>query len=343
MPPMALPIELDVHTHFFPPGLGDFAERTGDPRWPSLHHPDGGARIMRGRSVFRPVNATCWNIADRLAALDAGDVAHQVLSPVPITLVGWAEPGLADQFLRAQNDALAEAVRIAPDRFSAIGAVPLQDADRAVAELHRVVEELGFAGVEIGTTVDGVELDDPSLAPFWAAVASLGAAVFIHPTDGEGAIRRRGAPYEFGLAMLTDTAMAATALVFGGVLDAHPDLRIGLAHGCGSFPWAYPRLARGASTAAGGPAIGTTDSLVRSLWVDSLVFDPAYLPVLFERFGDDHVMVGSDFPFYPASFGGPSEIIEAGCGAGCCTDEQARAILGGNAKRFLTRNPTATV
>ena len=328
-------IEIDVHTHFFPAGLADLAERTGDARWPSLAVRDGAARIMRGTEVFRPVASTCWNVADRVAALDQAGVAHQVLSPVPVTLVGWAEPGLAAPFLRAQNDALAEAVASAPERFSALGAVPLQDVELAIAELDRVMDELGFVGIEIGTTVNGVELDALALRPFFAAAEAKGAALFIHPTDGEGAIRRRGAPYEFGLGMLTDTAMAATALVFGGVLDAHPDLRIGLAHGCGSFAWAYPRLARGASIGAEGRVLGSTDELVRSLWVDSLVFEPTYLPVLFDRFGDDHVMVGSDFPFYPAAFGGPADIITQAMAMGCCSDHQARAVLGGNARAFL--------
>jgi aminocarboxymuconate-semialdehyde decarboxylase len=266
-----------------------------------------------------------------------------VLSPVPITLVTWAEPGLAAQFARAQNDALAAVAASAPDRFRWFGSVPLQDVELAVAELERSTRELGMAGVEIGTEVGGLELDDPSLRPFFAAAAALGIPVFVHPTDSAHAIRRTGAPYEFGLGMLTDTAMAAGALVFGGVLAELPTLRVGLAHGCGSFPWAYPRLARGATLGNGSAEVSDHDAEVRRLWVDALVFDPLHLPLLFERFGADHVLLGSDFPFYPPAWGGPLDVLDQATAAGLCTPAQATAIRASNAVAFLApTNPRST-
>lgn len=330
---------VDVHSHFFPAGLPDVAASTGDPRWPSLSigptGTAGSARIMRGAEVFRPVAATCWRPEERLAAMDAAGIAVHVLSPVPVTLVSWAEPARAASFLRAQNELLAETAAVAPTRLLAFGAVPLQDTDLALAELHRAVDDLGLAGIELGTTVGCRELDDPTLRPFFAEAAARSVPLLVHPTDGGGAIRRRGIPYEFAIGMLTDTAMAATALVFGGVLDACPDLRIALAHGCGSFPWVYPRVARGATLGPEPRVLGSTDELVRRLWVDSLVFDPSHLPLLFERFGADHVMLGSDFPFYPPSFGGATDIVTAAQARGTCGEEEAQGILGDNARRFL--------
>jgi aminocarboxymuconate-semialdehyde decarboxylase len=327
---------VDVHTHYFPAELPDLADRTGDQRWPSLRvGPDGRARIMRGAETFRPVAQTCWDVKARLGEMDATELDVQVLSPVPVTLTYWAKPALAVEFCRRQNDLLAAAAASAPDRFLALGGVPLSDVDAAVAELGRVVNELGLAGVEIGTEVAGRELDDASLRPFFAAAEALDVAVFIHPTDGSGAIRRQGPPYEFGLGMLTDTAVAATALVFGGVLDAFPRLRVGLAHGCGTFAWALPRITRGASLAAETPSDRSVQDLVRQLWVDSLVFDPTHLPILFDRFGADHVMLGSDFPFYPPAFGAPTAILRGGVELGSCTEEQAQDVMGANSLRFL--------
>jgi aminocarboxymuconate-semialdehyde decarboxylase len=335
---------LDVHTHFFPAGMTDLAVTTGDPRWPSLRvDPSGSGRIMRGSEVFRPVAPTCWDLVARATAMDALGIAEQVLSPVPVTLTTWAEPALAAQFARTQNDAFAAAVAVAPPgRFRWIGCVPLQDPDLAVAELERGVRELGMLGVEIGTEVGGRELDDPLLNPFFAAAEDLGVAVFIHPTDGAGAIRRGGVPYEFAIGMLTDTAMAATALVFGGVLDSYPRLRVGLAHGCGSFPWVYPRVARGATMRPGANGVDDTlrhsAELVRRMWVDTLVFDRSHLPLLMERFGADHLMLGSDFPFYPPSFGHPRDVVDSAVACSHCTPSDAAGMLRSNAEQFLSQD-----
>jgi aminocarboxymuconate-semialdehyde decarboxylase len=341
---------IDMHTHFFPTGLVDLAATTGDERWPSLHIDETGTgRIMRGSSSFRNVSRSCWDLAVRLEEMDKTGIDHHVLSPVPVTLTTWADSGPAALFARRQNEAFATAVAesTAPERFSWIGCVPLQNTNNAVSELTYSVNELGMRGVEIGTEVDGRELDDPSLLAFYEAAQDLDVPIFVHPTDGHGAIRRQGVPYEFGLGMLTDTSLAATALVFGGVLASYPRLRIGLAHGCGTFAWAYPRLTRGASmggaslggASMGAPGGGTSrneiDELVRRLWVDNLVFDPAHLPLLIERFGADHVMLGSDFPFYPPSFGDPVEFIHSSVACGHCTETQGAAMLGTNADAFF--------
>ena len=332
---------LDMHTHFFPDGLGDMAASTGDPRWPSLTiNADGSARIMRGAEVFRPVAATCWNLERRAEAMDALGIDHHVLSPVPVNLTTWADPTLAAKFIRAHNEGFANAVAAGPKgRFSWIGSVPLQAADLAIAELEHCARNYAVTGIEIGSEVGGLELDHPSLDPFWSVAEDLDIAVFIHPTDGAGAIRRGGVPYEFAIGMLTDTAIAVTALVFGGVLDAHPRLRVGLAHGCGTFPWAYPRIVRGASLAPGASSptdvIAHSDDLLRRLWVDTLVFDPAHVPLLIERFGVDHLMLGSDYPFYPPTFGHPLDIIDTSVGCGHCAPDEGRAMYGANARRFL--------
>ena len=337
-----------MHTHYFPVAVEDFAATTGDPRWPSLAiNPDGTARIMRGPDVFRPVAATCWDLTRRAEAMDAQGIDHHVLSPVPVMLTTWADPALAARYARIQNEAFAAAVASGPrGRFSWIGTVPLQDGDRAATELDYCVNNLGMTGVEIGSEVAGRELDDPSLAPFFAAAEALDVAVFIHPTDGAGAIRRGGVPYEFAIGMLTDTAMAVTALVFGGVLDAHPNLRVGLAHGCGTFPWAYPRIARGATLGSGATSpdhvLAHADQLLRRLWVDTLVFDPSHVPLLIERFGVDHLMLGSDFPFYPPSFGHALDVIDASVACGHCTPAEGAGMCGANAEVFLRVPGTVT-
>jgi aminocarboxymuconate-semialdehyde decarboxylase len=334
---------VDTHAHFFPPGLEDWAERTGDDRWPSLHvdapadgSPAATGRIQQGPAVFRAVTRTLWDVETRLASLDANGVSVQVVSPVPVMLTYWAEGGPALDFAAAVNDGIAAAVAGSAGQLDGLGTVPLQDVDLAVRELDRVVTDLGLAGVQIGTQVAGRELDDPVLAPFFEAAADLDAAVFVHPLDGGAdAIRRTGQPYDFGLGMLTDTAMAATALVAGGVVARHPELRIGLAHGCGTMTWAAPRL-KLASRIWGDPELHAAfDELVRRLWVDTLVLDPAHLPLLVHRFGAGHVMVGTDAPFIPGQLEGVRDLVAAAGGA--LSDADRAAILSANGRAFVAR------
>lgn len=329
---------VDIHAHHFPVGLPDLAAQTGDSRWPSLVAGDGlgegGGRLMQGERVFRKVRSVCFDGVERVRELDEAGVDHQVLSPVPVTLVDWAPPKDAARFLAAQNDGLAQVAHESGGRLLALGAVPLQDTDLAIAEMGRLWSELGMVGVEITAFVDGRELDDPTLDPFWAAASVEQVPIFIHPAHQRTAIRRKGEPYEFGIGMLTDTAQAAAALVYGGVLDRHADLRIALSHGCGTFGWAHPRL----RYLAGRDHVDAShlDDLVRSLWVDALVFDPVLLGVLAERFGPDHVLYGTDHPFLPEGFDGPREVLEVGIAAG----HLDHRCLGDNALAFLQTRPS---
>jgi aminocarboxymuconate-semialdehyde decarboxylase len=337
---------LDVHAHYFPADLADWAARTGDARWPSLVVADqdgpGTGQIMLGRTTtFRKVRAPLWDLPARFAELDAHGVALQVISPTPILLTYWAESKLALEFARAVNDSLAAQVAASGGRVAGLGSVPLQDGALAADELRRAVGELGLAGVEIGTQACGRELDDPEFVPFFDAAAELDAAIFVHPLDGGGAaIRRSGQPYDFGLGMLTDTAMAATALVCGGVLDDRPELRIGLSHGCGTLAWAAPRLKLGTALSADPGRADTFDELVSRLWVDTLVFDPEYLRLLVHRFGAEHVMVGTDYPFIPGQLEGASTFIGQALERGALTDDQADAILHSNARAFINNRST---
>jgi aminocarboxymuconate-semialdehyde decarboxylase len=334
----------DVHAHHFGRGLPDLAEATGDSRWPSLIVDDASSgRIMLGKDVFRTVKAPLWDVQARIAALDAAAVAVQVISPVPIMLTYWGDPKLTLEFDQAINNSLAADVAASGGRLVGLGAVPLQDVGLAVSELERAVGELGLAGVEICTQIAGRELDDPELAPFYAAADALDAAVFVHPLDGGGnAIRRSGQPYDFGLGMLTDTAMAATALICGGVLDRWPRLRVGLSHGCGTFPWAYPRLRIATQLSSNPGIIDRFEELVARLWVDTLVFEPEHLRLLVRRFGAGHVMLGTDFPFIAGQLEGARHFVQSAAADGVISAEQANSILTANALDFIAPKKVGT-
>lgn len=290
---------------------------------------------MVGDASFREVSSQLWSVAARLEAMDAAGIGIQVLSPVPILLCYWAERDDAAVYFRALNDSLARDVAQAPDRLCALGAVPLQHPDLAVEELRYVMTTLGMRGVEIGSSIEGVDLDDPSLRPFWRAAEELGAVVLVHPMGGGGGVvRRSGQPYDFGMGMLTDTAMAAAAVVFGGVLEEFVDLKIVMVHGCGAFAWLYPRMSVADVVWSGGDATAAEER-VRSLWVDTMVFDPEHLRLLMHRFGSDKVVVGTDHPFFPDVTHGLDDFLEAAAEMGAVDRAHMDSVRSDNARALL--------
>ena len=295
---MVPPGTIDVHAHHFPRDAPPSDVMAAFPRAPRLvvDSPATG-RLVRGTDDFRTVRRALWDVQARLEDMDRAGVAIQAISPVPVTLEYDAPAALFASYCRWINESVARAVQDGGGRLVGVGTAPLGSPRECLSELHHLSADLGLRAVEIGTRIGGMELDDPALEYFFDAADSLGLTVLVHPVDGGGgAVRRSGFTYDFGLGMPSDTALAATALVFGGVLDRHRGLRIALVHGCGTFPWAYPRLRLGAQI-AGTHLPEELDHLVSRLYADTLVFDPAHLPVLVHRFGVDRILLGSDHPF----------------------------------------------
>lgn len=301
---MVPPGTIDVHAHYFPRDAPPADVIAGFPEAPRmvLDSPAEG-RLVRGSEDFRAVRRALWDVPARLEDMDRAGVGVQAISPVPVTLEYGAAPAPFAAYCRWINESIARAVEDSDGRLIGIGTVPLLSPRDCLSELHYLSAVLGLRAIEIGTRINGMELDDPALEYFFDAVDGLGLAVMVHPVDGGGgAVRRSGFTYDFGLGMPSDTALAATALVFGGVLDRHRRLRIAMVHGCGTFPWAYPRLRLGAHLAAT-HVPDDLDRLVSRLYADTLVFDPGLLPALVHRFGPNQILLGSDHPFIPGQPG----------------------------------------
>jgi aminocarboxymuconate-semialdehyde decarboxylase len=231
--------------------------------------------------------------------MDREDVAVQVLSPIPVTFCYQASATGAAELASAQNEFFARIVDQHPTRFAALGAVALQDPDRAVDEMRRCMRNRGFLGVEIGTQVGGTtELADPSLDRFFAVAHELGALVLVHPSDQDLAPRVTGLGLGFGAGMPIETALAAAALIARGALSRRPEVRICLAHGGGALPAIIGRLDKGAII-AGMPADSPDlpSRLVAQFWCDSMTYSRRTLDAAVEVFGHDHVVFGSDYPF----------------------------------------------
>jgi aminocarboxymuconate-semialdehyde decarboxylase len=320
---------VDLHAHWF--GTDVFADGEDPGPWPHLVVDADGGRIVVDGRPFRGVRPSLWDVDTRLADLDAASIERQVISPVPVTFPYDADAGAAAEYARAMNRSIQTAVERGQGRLLGIGTVPLLQPGSAVEVLAEAMSGPNpLLGVEIGARIVDRELDDPRLLPFFEAAEELGVLIFVHPADGgSGTIRRTGQPYDFGLGMHADTALAAAALVFGGVLDRVPALRLVLAHGCGGFAWSYPRLRLGSELFTEiEPA--ALDDRVRSLFVDTLVLDPEHLRLLVHRFGADRIVLGTDHPFFPGVTSGVRNfLIEA---------EDAGALPPGGAQRAFRTN-----
>ncbi|WGY00474.1 amidohydrolase family protein [Nocardioides sp. QY071] len=271
----------------------------GSPRLQTVNATEGLLHPAGGQGVPRRVSSVMWSVEDRLRELDRASISRQVISPVPAVMEhAWtADPPYA----QLVNDSIASSCAAAGGRLIGLGCVSRQGWRRDLEQCVR----LELRGIEVGSRQGDLDLDDPDLDGLWRECEQAGLCIFVHPVaGGRGVIRRSGLRLDMGLGMLTDTSLAATALVFGGVLERYPLLRVALAHGGGTFPWVYPRL-RDLGGTVSDPAEGTRwDMLARRLYVDTLVLDVEHLTLLRHRFGDDRIVLGSDCPFLPTEMVG---------------------------------------
>jgi aminocarboxymuconate-semialdehyde decarboxylase len=334
---------IDVHTHILPPDLPDFSARTGDPRFLRLEHLDAcRARLLYGDGTFfRSLDANAWDPRVRIEECDAAGVGVQVLSTVPVLFSYAARPAHALDLARCLNDHIAGVVRDRPDRFLGLGTLPMQDPDLALRELDRCMGELGLCGIEIGTHVNAWNLEDPALFPVFQRAEALSAAVFVHPWDmlGKESMPKYWLPWLVG--MPAETARAICSLIFGGVLERLPRLRVLFAHGGGSFPGTFGRIEHGYRVRPDLCAVDNPrpprDYLSR-IFVDSLVHDPRALRTLIDLVGISRIAVGSDYPF-PLGETRPGAILEA---LPELSREDRERLRWGTAREFLGDARVAT-
>ncbi|MCZ8165124.1 amidohydrolase family protein [Silanimonas sp.] len=327
-------LKIDTHAHYLPDRWPDLAAKYGDVRFPVIHHGDDGrCRIYKDGKFFREIWPKTWDPAIRIADYARFDVQVQVISTVPVMFSYWAKGHQALELHAALNDHIAEACREHPRHYAGLGVVPLQSPSLAVRELERCMDGLELQGVQIGSHINDWNLDAPELTEFWQAAEDLGAAILVHPWDMMGAesMPKYWMPWLVG--MPAEQSRAACALIFGGVLERHPRLRVCLAHGGGSFPYTIGRIEHGFHMR---PDLVATDNprnpreYFGRLFFDSCVHDPRALRYLIDVAGADTVMLGTDYPF-PLGEQEPGSGIAA---LGLSEAEQAQ-LFHGTALRWL--------
>jgi predicted TIM-barrel fold metal-dependent hydrolase len=291
----------------------------------------GPASSAMNQAQIAEIGPLLTDLDLRLAAMDRAGVDIQVVSPMPLPHA-WADRDLAERIVAATNEGVAAFCGRVPSRLVPIGTVSLQHPDLAIRQLVAAIRDLGMRGVQISTAArPGVELDDPSLAEFWATAEELGSAILVHPW-GCSLGSRLGDYYLFNtVGNPTETALALSRLVFSGLLERHPDLRIWSAHG-GGYLASYVGRADHAWHARSDAR--TTElppsALLRRTFVDSLVYTPEQLRHLVTVMGAGQVTLGSDYPFDMGVEDPVDRLLAADLDA-----DAIAAIRGGNAARLL--------
>ncbi|WP_441007545.1 amidohydrolase family protein [Thalassobacillus devorans] len=325
-------MRVDFHTHIIPKDLPDFTEKY-EGKWPTLNQTCAcGANIMIEDNVFREVTDQVWDPEKRIKDMDREGVDIQVLSPIPVTFSYWADVKAATEMAKIQNDFISETVKKNPARFIGLGTVPMQNVKAAIKEMERCINELHLYGIEIGTNINGENLDSPQFLEFFEKAEEWNVPLFIHPWETMAKDRTPRHNFMYTIGMPSETALAAASLIWSGVIEKFPKLKVCLAHGGGSFPYILPRLDKGWEV---WPHLRLTphppSHYVKNFYFDSLNYDSLNINYLIDRFGHDRVMMGSDYPFLLREIP-PGKVVDE---MDNLTEAQKSMLLGENALRFL--------
>ncbi len=328
---------VDVHAHVLLPEVEQLvADAPGRAEARALDALRNGPDALAASGVMvRDRMRLLTDVVHRLAAMDMTGVDVQVVSPSPSHYHYWADREVAQEVSERANTATAKHCAHAPDRLVGLGLAPLQHPDLAVRALDHALGE-GLAGVEIGSHAPGRELSDPAYEPFWELAAETGAVLFLHPFGCTLDERLDRWYLSNSVGQPVENAVALSHLVFSGVLDRHPDLKVVAAHGGGYLPTHLGRADHSWRVRPDAKGCAREPShYLRRMWFDSLVHDPHVLRELVRVAGADRVLLGSDFPF---DMGADDPV--AALRAADLPDLDFHAVRGGNAAAMLTLEGT---
>jgi aminocarboxymuconate-semialdehyde decarboxylase len=291
---------IDIHTHILPENIPNFREKFGYGGFVSLeHHKPCCAKMMMDDKFFREVGDNCWSDEVRIKECDEQGVDVQVLSTVPVMFSYWAKDQDTLTVSEFLNDNIADIVKRNPKRFIGLGTVPMQNSSLAIQELIRC-KEIGLKGIQIGSHINDWNLDRAELFPIFQKCEELEMSIFVHPWDmmGKDKMEKYWLPWLVG--MPAETSLAICSMIFGGVFERLPNLKVAFAHGGGSFPATIGRIEHGFNVR---PDLCAIDNNVNprdylgNFYLDSLVHEPKMLDFIVDIMGEDKICLGTDYPF----------------------------------------------
>ena len=294
-------LKIDMHTHIIPEHLPKWTDKFGYGDFINLHHhKEGAAMMMKGSKFFREIQANCWDPAIRIEEYAQHGTQTQVVSTIPVMFSYDAQPKDALEVSRYLNDHIADICNKYPKNYIGLATIPMQDEELAIQELERCKHELNLPGIQIGSNINDKNLSSPRFFPIFEACERLGMAVMIHPWNMMGfhSMDRYWLPWLVG--MPAETSRAACSLIFGGVLERLPNLRVNFSHAGGSFLTTMGRVEHGFNCR---PDLVAIDNPVNprdyigKFWVDSITHDPLLLKYILEMQGSKRITLGSDYPF----------------------------------------------
>lgn len=323
---------MDLHCHVLTPAVEALVAGTAQKAAEAdiMLKTMGPASVAHNAGVMLPqAGPKLTKLEQRLEDMDRMGIDVQVISPSPNQYYYWADRDLAAEIVRVQNENVAQMCAQRPDRLAGFGVAALQHPELACEQLEHAVRKLGLKGIEISTSVNGKELSDPSLRVVWRKAEELGAVIFVHPfgstlgdrTNTHYLVNTIGQPLE--------TTIALSHMIFGGVLDDHPGLKIVAAHGGGYLPTYIGRSdhAFAVRPEARTQCRSSPGELLKRVWFDTVVYDSLALRHLVDRVGASQVVVGTDYPFDMGHYA-VHELVEGTPGL---SEQERAAILGGNA------------
>jgi aminocarboxymuconate-semialdehyde decarboxylase len=328
-------LRVDIHCHYANPEVAAQVAPLNPAQYePSVKYANALTRETNVKQM-KDRAPKLSSIEVRLKDMDRMGIDIQAVSPAPQQTYYWTEPGLGAELARKVNERIAGIVAKWPDRFVGLGTVPLQDPDLAVSELEYAVKKLGMRGVEINPSVNGMDLSDGRLAleKFFAKAQELDVIIFMHPigfTQGE---RLFDHYFNNVIGNPLETTVAVSHLIFDGVMERHPKLKVVLPHSGGYLAHYWARMDHGWRAR---PDCRTVikkkpSSYLERFYFDTITFDRGMLEHLVERFGAEHVLLGTDYP-YDMGVEDPVAFIE---GARKITSPEKKQIMGGNAAKLL--------
>jgi len=293
-------LKIDMHTHILPEKLPNFAEKFGYGDFIYLmNNQDGSANMMQGDKFFRRIQPNCWDPDIRMRDYAKYNTQVQVVCTIPVMFSYWAKAKDTKALSEFLNDDLAELCEKYPQNYLGLGTLPMQDAEEAIKELERC-KEIGLLGVQIGSNINDINLGEPEFFPIFEAAQDLDMAIMVHPWNmmGMESMRKYWLPWLVG--MPAETSRAAASMIFGGVLEKLPKLRVCFSHAGGSFLPTIGRIEHGFNCRPDLVAIHNNVNprrYIGEFWVDSITHDPKLLEYILDMQGSKRVMLGSDYPF----------------------------------------------